>query len=181
MIEIKVRFWTNDIADESGHVLPKHAWASGVVRIEPNALHGIKPGKPRPFHSLMDLSAMIEKVLIQHEIVLHAGRQSTATVRQTVGACELLSSRRITPSRGASSRQKPKFPCAVIPQHAGDHEEFKLVRRFLGVAGQDRATSAREGILITMDCQGQSEYTPGELRRLPQRVGTTRVLWIDRG
>ena len=87
MIEIKVRFWTNDIADESGHVLPKHAWASGVVRIEPNALHGIKPGKPRPFHSLMDLSAMIEKVLIQHEIVLHDGRQSTATVRQTVGAC----------------------------------------------------------------------------------------------
>jgi hypothetical protein len=66
MIEVKIRFWTNDIA-EQGKVIPKHAWASGVVRIEANQAHGIVPGKPRP--------SVIEKVLIEHGIVLHAGRK----------------------------------------------------------------------------------------------------------
>ena len=70
MIEVKIRFWTNDIASETGKIIPKHAWASGVVRIEPNKSHGIVPGKPQPFHSLMDVSAVIEKVLIEHGIVL---------------------------------------------------------------------------------------------------------------
>ena len=81
MIEIKVRFWTNDIADERGHIVPKNAWASGIVRIKPNPLHGIARGKPQPFHSLMDLPAVIEKVLIQHDIVLHAGRQSKKYIK----------------------------------------------------------------------------------------------------
>ena len=71
MIEVKLRFWTNGIAERSGHILPKHAWSSGVVRIEPNKAHGIRAGKPQPFHSLMDVSAIVEKVLIQHGIVLH--------------------------------------------------------------------------------------------------------------
>ena len=71
MIEIKLRFWTNDIASEPGKVLPKHAWSSGVVRVEGNSSHGIKPGSPRPFHSLLDVGAVIEKVLIEHGIVLH--------------------------------------------------------------------------------------------------------------
>jgi hypothetical protein len=71
MIEVKLRFWTNDISAESGKVMAKHAWTSGVVRVEKNSSHGIKPGKPRPFHSLLDVGAIIEKVLIEHEIVLH--------------------------------------------------------------------------------------------------------------
>jgi hypothetical protein len=71
MIEVKIRFWTNDIAGEKGSVRPKHAWASGVVRVERNKTHGIVPGKPRPFHSLMDLSAVVERVLIDQGIVLH--------------------------------------------------------------------------------------------------------------
>jgi hypothetical protein len=50
MIEIKVRFWTNDLAPE-GAVLPKTARSSGVVRIESNAAHGITSGKARPFNS----------------------------------------------------------------------------------------------------------------------------------
>src|SRR5438046_9166264 len=74
MIEVKVRFWTNDISKEPGKVNPKHAWSSGVVRIERNPAHGIKPGKPRPFHSLLDVGAVIEKVLIEHQIVLHPTR-----------------------------------------------------------------------------------------------------------
>jgi hypothetical protein len=75
MIEVKVRFWTNNIAEEKGKIRPRHAWASGVVRIDANRAHGIRPTKPIPFHSLMDLSAVIEKVLISHGITLHAPRK----------------------------------------------------------------------------------------------------------
>ena len=71
MIEVKIRFWTNDIASEAGKILPKHAWASGVVRMEGNKSHGIAPSNPKPFHSLLDVGAVIEKVLIEHGIVLH--------------------------------------------------------------------------------------------------------------
>jgi len=75
MIEVKLRFWTNDIAEGKGKVIPKHAQTSGVVRIERNKSHGIEPSKPQPFHSLLDVGAVIEKVLIEHRIVLHPGRK----------------------------------------------------------------------------------------------------------
>jgi len=75
MVEIKLRFWTNGIAAESGKVIPKHAWAAGVVRMERNKSHGIEPGSPKPFHSLLDVGAVIEKVLIEHGIVLLPGRK----------------------------------------------------------------------------------------------------------
>ena len=75
MLEVKIRFWTNDIAGGKGVVRPKHAWSSGVVRIERNRTHGITPGNPRPFHTLMDLPAVIEKVLIEHGVVLHHSRR----------------------------------------------------------------------------------------------------------
>ncbi len=75
MIEVKLRFWTNAIAPSKDSVLPKHAWASGVVRMESNKSHGIKPKAPVPFHSLLDIGAVVEKVLIAHGVVLHAPRQ----------------------------------------------------------------------------------------------------------
>jgi hypothetical protein len=71
MIEVKVRFWTNDIAEEDGKVLPKHAWASGTVRIDKNTSHGIGPSGAHLFHSLLDLGSVIEKVLIKQGIQLH--------------------------------------------------------------------------------------------------------------
>lgn len=75
MIEVKLRFWTNEISPEAGKVLAKHAWSSGVVGIERNKSHGIEPGRPQPFHSLLDVGAVIEKVLIQHRVVLHHSRK----------------------------------------------------------------------------------------------------------
>jgi hypothetical protein len=75
MIEVKLRFWTNDIASDPGKVIPKHAWTSGVVRIERNKSHGIASSNPRPFNSLLDVGAVIEKVLIDHGIILHPGRK----------------------------------------------------------------------------------------------------------
>ena len=80
MIEIKLRFWTNDIA-EKGKVIPKHAWSSGVVRIERNKTHGIEPGKPKPFHSLLDVGHVIEKTLIEQGVVLHPSKTMKKYVR----------------------------------------------------------------------------------------------------
>jgi hypothetical protein len=74
MIEVKIRFWTNDIAEGKGKVRPKHAWTEGMVGIENNKAHGITSTGLKPFHSLMDLPAIIEKLLIQHGITLHPGR-----------------------------------------------------------------------------------------------------------
>ena len=73
MIEVRVRFWTNDLIEGQvkGEVIPKHAWASGMVAMDRNETHGISPGSPKPFHTLMDMPSVIEKVLIQHGIVLH--------------------------------------------------------------------------------------------------------------
>ena len=75
MIEIKLRFWTNGFATKEGYVKPKHAWSSGVVRIERNDTHGIKPSSSRPFHALLDVGTMIERVLISHGIILHPSKR----------------------------------------------------------------------------------------------------------
>jgi len=71
MLELKVRFWTNEIAEGKGQIMPKHAWTSGVVRMQHNESHGISPKYPIPFNSLMELPQVIERVLIQHGIKLH--------------------------------------------------------------------------------------------------------------
>jgi hypothetical protein len=72
MIEVKVRFWTNNLAKEKDKILPKHAWSGGEVRIKANSSHGIKPHDFALFNSLMDLTLAIERVLIQHDISLHS-------------------------------------------------------------------------------------------------------------
>jgi hypothetical protein len=70
MVEIKVRFWTDNI-EGSGRIRPRHVWGSGVVRIAKNKPHAITPGRPRTFNSMMELGSVIERVLIEHDIVLH--------------------------------------------------------------------------------------------------------------
>ena len=81
MIEVKIRFWTNDIANEPGKVVPKHAWTAGVVRIERNDSHGIQPTNPLPFHSLLDVGAVIERVLIEHGVKLHPSKKAAKYLR----------------------------------------------------------------------------------------------------
>lgn len=71
MIELKVRFWTDELAQEKGKIRPKHAWASGVVRVKTNESHGIKDEKSFPFNSLLELGTVIERVLSENEIILH--------------------------------------------------------------------------------------------------------------
>lgn len=83
MIEVKVRFWTNDLTDSANEVIPKHGWTSGVVRIERNKSHGIVPGKPVIFNSLLDLGSAIERVLKKNEIVLHVSSGMRHYVAET--------------------------------------------------------------------------------------------------
>lgn len=71
MIEIKVRLWTNDIADEKGKIVPKHAWDAGVVRLEASSTHGIRAHSPVPFNGVAELLGKIEELLIAHGVKLH--------------------------------------------------------------------------------------------------------------
>ena len=75
MIEVKLSFWTNDIATVEGNIVPGHARSSGLMSVEPNEAHGIVPASPMPFHSLMDIASVLEKVLIENGIVLHHSRK----------------------------------------------------------------------------------------------------------
>jgi hypothetical protein len=75
MIEVKIRFWTNDIAGTKDKVIRRHAWSSGVVRVERNDAHGISPSRGVPFNSLLDVGVAIEKALVAHGIRrIRAGR-----------------------------------------------------------------------------------------------------------
>ena len=86
MIEVKVRFWTDDMAEVPGTILPKHAWTSGVVRVERNPTHGIVPDSPEPFNSLLGLGAAIEEVLIRQGITLHPGRKDKQYLQDKAAA-----------------------------------------------------------------------------------------------
>jgi len=43
MVEVKIRFWTDEIAGPKEQIIPKHAWAAGAVRMERNEV-----GIPNP-------------------------------------------------------------------------------------------------------------------------------------
>ena len=75
MIEVKIRFWTDGIAESKGNVKPKNALAAGVVRMKKNDLHGIKPKPPITFNSLMHLGAVVEECLLNNGITLHIQRK----------------------------------------------------------------------------------------------------------
>lgn len=70
MIEVKVRFWTNDIADR-GKIIPKHAWGSGEIRMESNPAHEISPLDTIPFNSLAEIPSIIEQALDARGIKIH--------------------------------------------------------------------------------------------------------------
>lgn len=73
MIEVSVRFWTDDLS-KRGTVIQKHAWTSGVVRVQANKAHGITSSRPKTFNSLLDLGKAIEQTLLDNGIVLHMSR-----------------------------------------------------------------------------------------------------------
>jgi hypothetical protein len=97
MIQVNLLFWTNDIAAASGGLVPKHAWSSGIVRLERNSAHGIGAGQEVFFHSLMDITAQIERLLLSNGIMLHPGRKMSKYV--STKADDAKSGKRRRPSR----------------------------------------------------------------------------------
>jgi hypothetical protein len=72
MLQVEIRFFTNNLPGNNGAILPRQAWAKGVVMIQPNELLGIKPrNRPIPFNSLIEIPSKIEKILARNEITLH--------------------------------------------------------------------------------------------------------------
>ncbi len=75
MVEMKIYFWTNNIVPGEGNILPRHVWAQGVVRIEPNDVHGLTAKRPKHFHSLLELPKVVEDVLAEHGVRVHPTRR----------------------------------------------------------------------------------------------------------
>lgn len=71
MIELRIKFWTNDIAEDKNMIAPKHAWSSGVVSTRTNKAHGLTSDDPIIFNSLLELPSKIEELLIREGITLH--------------------------------------------------------------------------------------------------------------
>ena len=69
-IELSLRFFTN-VGAEKGKVIPKHAYAAGLVGLVPNETHGIDCRDPVFFHTPFDLLHAIEKLLVKNGITLH--------------------------------------------------------------------------------------------------------------
>ena len=72
---MKLRFWTNNISVEPGKTRPKSALSPGVVRIKGNKAHEVMLSGSRLLHSLLDMGAVIDKVLIENDTVLHTSRK----------------------------------------------------------------------------------------------------------
>lgn len=80
-IEIRIRFFTNELASGSGNIWPKHAWDRGSVYTVVNKAHGIDT-EGATFNSLPQLIVAIEKVLIKAGIQLHhSGKAGSIYVR----------------------------------------------------------------------------------------------------
>ena len=71
MIEVRVRFWTDSIADEKGKLIPKHCWNKGIVYMKNNKTHGIHGSSENPilFNSRDELDSAIEKLLDREGII----------------------------------------------------------------------------------------------------------------
>lgn len=72
-IEVRLRFWTNDIASMEGHVVPKHCWDSGFAILVENEGHGLEPGK-RAFRSIAGIGSAVEALLEKGGVTVHHGR-----------------------------------------------------------------------------------------------------------
>ena len=81
-IRLTVAFWTNNIAEGEGNIVPKHAWSYGKISLNAKTAHGIKASEPIAFESLMELPAKLEQLLIREGITLHVGRNMGKYIQQ---------------------------------------------------------------------------------------------------
>ncbi len=72
-IEVRLRFWTDGIAQKEDYVVPKHCWEHGFVLLVKNEEHGISPGK-KAFRSIAEVGRAVEMLLAKEGITVHHGR-----------------------------------------------------------------------------------------------------------
>ncbi len=70
-ISVTVYFFTDDLAQQDGAVIPGHAWPQGQVTVRANATHGIKSGHEVMFNRMADLPAAIEDASAGADVTLH--------------------------------------------------------------------------------------------------------------
>lgn len=80
MIELRVRLWTDEIAEVDGAIVKKHCWDYGTVSMLQNDSHGIEPQGDTHFHSIMDLTGVVAEVLARHGVRMHVGPKSAKTL-----------------------------------------------------------------------------------------------------
>lgn len=74
MIEVRVRFWTDEITNTPQVIVPKHAWDYGYVEIAANTSHGLQQsGSSVKFNSVLELPQAIADLLVQEGVHLHIG------------------------------------------------------------------------------------------------------------
>ena len=76
MIEVRVRFWTNNISKKKGRLVPRECWDAGTIAMDTNKLHGIKSKTPKGFGSLTGMVKVMEAVLTGHGVKLHMSGQN---------------------------------------------------------------------------------------------------------
>jgi hypothetical protein len=74
MLEIRIKLWTDRIANAREEIVPKHAWDSGIVYMPGNKSHDIKSSASEKFHTLLGLPRAIESQLLKNHIQLHLSR-----------------------------------------------------------------------------------------------------------
>ena len=78
LIWVNIGFWTDGIAEKKGDIIPRHAWAGGVIRIPSSPLHGLKHIKGRRnaiFSSLAEIGVKIEDELAAHDVHLRPSKK----------------------------------------------------------------------------------------------------------
>jgi hypothetical protein len=75
-IKLTIYLFTNNLGQEPGTVIPRHASEQGTVALRSNASHGIASSPGIPFHSLPELLVAIEKLLIRERVTLHPNGRS---------------------------------------------------------------------------------------------------------
>lgn len=74
MIELRIRFWTNDIdGNPKGTITQRVCWDGGVVYAVRNRSHGIRRKGESRFRGLCQLLCSVEKVLEKQDIRLQKG------------------------------------------------------------------------------------------------------------
>jgi hypothetical protein len=76
MLEIRIKLWTDQIADAHGEIVPKHAWDGGVVYMPGNKSHAIKSSASEKFHMLLGLPGAIERLFLKNRVQLHLSRRT---------------------------------------------------------------------------------------------------------